>query len=101
MRPSWPPPRIPMVLPCGSGEASDIVGWKLGDGSGLVGAEIVERRSDLRIGEREDRCSQQGGIDGAGATDGESAHRNAGRHLDDREEAILAAERRGLRRYAK
>src|SRR5690606_30410008 len=101
MRPSWPPPRMPMVLPSGSGTAllGNIDGT-LRDGLRLLAAMRVEPLGDIGIAEGEDGGGEQVSIGGTGLADGEGADRIAGRHLDDRQLAVLAAQGPRLHRHA-
>ena len=87
MRPSWPPPRMPMVEPGGSAQRlSCILGLR----------RRSRRRCGLRArGRPRARCrscasararicaAEQAGIGRAGLADGERADRHAGRHLHD------------------
>src|SRR4051812_226119 len=93
MRPSWPPPRMPMVAP--RGRASAIFAGCRGDLGGLLGAIAGQGGVQLLVVEREDRGSEERGVGGAGLADGKSADGDAGGHLDDREQAVLATQRLG------
>src|SRR5690606_36552111 len=88
MRPNWPPPRMPIMLPAGSGEMSSAKGLlgicgKERDRCGLAGAIGIEPVGQVIVGQCQDRCGKQGGIDGAGFADGERADRNTTMHLHD------------------
>ena len=82
-----------MVLPRGSGALLPrLIDGKLRHGLGLRAAMRLEPLGDAGIGEREDGGRQKGGIRGARLADGERADGDAGGHLDDGEQAVLAAE---------
>src|SRR5687767_6535450 len=85
MRPSWPPPRIPMTEPGGRMRRSGSgIGARLGgDGSGLLVAEVPERERNGRPAEGQHLGRQQGGVDGSGLADRQRADRDAGRHLNN------------------
>src|SRR5512144_1204532 len=87
MRPSWPPPKMPMVEPGGSG-TSGIVLDRLSDGLGLRRAEGSDPRGKLLVGKREDLRRKQPGIGRSRLADGERSDRNARRHLVDRQQAV-------------
>src|SRR5260221_7067509 len=89
MRPSWPPPRMPTIMPGASGR-SFIAGTFVHAGR-LVHAPAVEFGRDLVVGKREDGGGEERGVDRPGAADGERADRNSCRHLDDGIKAVLAA----------
>src|SRR5919106_5130405 len=95
MRPSCPPPRMPIVLPGGSG-ASGIILDRLGDGVGLGGAQGGDAVREARVGQRQDLRRKQAGIGGTGFADRQGADRYAGRHLRDGKKAIEALERAAL-----
>src|ERR1700694_2611380 len=80
MRASWPPPRMPMVLPGASG-LSGIILERLGYGFGLRRAPGHDAGGKPRIAERQDLRCEQSGIGGAGLADGKGADRHPGRHL--------------------
>src|SRR5215471_2272412 len=86
MRPSWPPPNIPMLLP--GGRASGIVLRSLGNAVGLGSAPGHDAGGERLIGERKNLRCQQSGIGGASFADGERPHRHAGGHLGDGQEAV-------------
>src|ERR1700758_3554752 len=72
MRPSWPPPRIPMVA---SGLSTSVL--RMGrDRIGLRRAPGVEALAEAGIGQGEHRRSEQRGIDGASLADRERADRD-------------------------
>src|SRR5512143_700903 len=87
MRPSWPPPKMPMVEPGGSG-ASGIVLDRLGDGLSLRRAEGSAACGKLLVGKREDLRREQSRVGRSCLADGERSDRNAGRHLVDRQQAV-------------
>ena len=60
----------------------------------------VEAARDLVAEEGEHGGGEEGGVDRAGTADGKRPDRNAGRHLDDRKEAVLPAERLRFDRHA-
>src|SRR3954469_20492231 len=102
MRPSWPPPRMPMTPPgamtwfCSADFAAGFIGSsmrsrrRLGvrrmmrDFGGLPLAIGGALGRELRIGEGEDRGCEQAGIDRARPADRQGTDRNAGGHLHDR-----------------
>src|SRR5271170_622542 len=95
MRPSWPPPRMPIVPPgaivrLSSAAIGGFVGWLALDGFGLLGAERVEPLGEPRVGERQDGSRQQRRVDRARLADRQRAHGNAPRHLYDRKQAVEA-----------
>src|SRR4029078_2603439 len=92
MRPSWPPPRMPIVMPGATGAGSLIVGRMFLDAGGLVYAPVFKPGGECFVAEGQYGGSEQGGVDGAGAPDRKGADRHASRHLDNRQEAVLAAE---------
>ena len=61
--------------------------------SAVRAARQASSRRQRGVGERQHGGRQQRGVDRARFADRERADRNAGRHLDDREEAVLARER--------
>src|SRR6478672_1047662 len=83
MRPSWPPPRMPMVLPGGS-RASRLILDRLSDGVSLRRAEGSDAKRKPAVAERQDLRRQQSGIGRAGSADGERADRDAGGQLGER-----------------
>src|SRR5688572_11725880 len=105
MRPSCPPPRMPMVLPgamiwprstlMGSALLGSalmvptnpwpllLARWRFGDRFGLLVAIGIEPLAERRVVERDDRRRQQSGIGGARFADGQSTNWNARRHLYD------------------
>src|SRR6185437_13437047 len=93
IRPSWPPPSMPIVLPCGSGSMSIVVARKFRHSGGLASAVGVERGGDLGVAERQHRGGEEGGVGGTSLADGERADRYSGRHLDDRQQAVLSRQR--------
>src|SRR5690349_1610486 len=100
MRPSWPPPRIPTIMPGRTGDGSFIVRRALVDGRRLGHAPAVEPAGNLVAEQSEHGRGEEGSIDRARAADGERPDRHAGRHLDYRQEAVLAAERLRFDRHA-
>src|SRR5437763_6673678 len=96
MRPSWPLPRMPMVEPGGSGPRSmpsGIVLRRLWNRRGLLGTQGLEALGEVLVLECQDLRGEQAGISGSGLADGQGPHRHAGRHLHDREQAVLARQR--------
>ena len=61
----------------------------------------VEPRGQGVVAERQHRGGQQRGVDRARLADRQRADRHAGRHLDDRQQAILAGKRLGGDGHAK
>ena len=103
MRPSWPPPRMPTVDPGGSGVAKPHQASSFGCSATAAvccGPPGFEPRGQGAVGQRQHAGRQQGRIDGARLADGQGSHRNAGRHLDDRKQRILARQRLGFDRHA-
>src|SRR3990170_6890818 len=86
MRPSWPPPRMPMVLP--GGRASGIILWCLGNAVGLCRAPRDDAGGERLVGKRQDLRGEKASIGGAGRADGERADWNAGGHLGDGEQTV-------------
>ena len=68
--------------------------------AGLLRAVCLEPRRERRIVGRQDRGREQAGIDRARLADRQRSDRHAGRHLDDRQQAIHALERLALDRHA-
>ena len=68
--------------------------------SRLLLAERAELRAQIGPGIGEDGHRQQAGIRCAGLADGKRAHRNAARHLHDREQRIETLQRGALHRDA-
>src|SRR5688572_6537565 len=85
MRPSCPPPRMPITLPGGSGPSLRLIGRELGDGLALLAPIGLEAFVELGVVEREDRGGEKRGVGRTGFPDRERADRDARRHLDDRE----------------
>ena len=83
MRPSWPPPRMPIVAPGSSSRPRpnsltlplDV--GRSGDGLGLRLAPGVEPRRERRIGQRQHAGGEQRRVDRAGLADRQRADRNA------------------------
>src|SRR3984893_32968 len=105
MRPSWPPPRMPSVDPGLSTGKLPAMGPRsvlraFADRSGLAAAKLIEAVGEFRVGEREYGGGEERRVDRAGFADREGADRNAGRHLHDGEQAVLALERRRIHRHA-
>ena len=67
---------------------------------GLLVAKRFQPRQHFRVAVGDDGGRQQRGIGGAGSADGESGHRNSGRHLHDGEQRIHAIQRLRLHRHA-
>src|SRR3569833_262129 len=92
MRPSWPPPMMPMVPPGASGLFNVFIEGAsfgtLGYGPRLLGAPGIQFLFHRRIGQAQDRGGMQRGVFGAGLPDGESRHRHPARHLGDRKQGI-------------
>src|SRR4051812_6535362 len=90
MRPSWPPPTIPTVLPGASGLSKLFMTslWLLGDGAGLFGAPGIQALFHTRIGQTQNGGGMQRSILGAGLADGEGRHRHAARHLGNGEQRV-------------
>ena len=63
-------------------------------------AEAAEAVGERRVRAREDRRGEERGVDGAGAADRERPDRDAGGHLDDREQRVHPGERLRLDRDA-
>src|SRR5262245_40955508 len=102
MRPSWPPPRMPIIEPGGSGLAAGIdVRRALRDGFRLRAPPIGEAFCERLVGGRKDRGGKEPGIGRAGLADRERPDRNARRHLHDRIKAVGAFQRARLDRDAK
>jgi hypothetical protein len=66
---------------------------------GLPGAPGVEALGKVRVGKRQHGSGQQRGVDRAGLADGQRTDGHAGRHLDDGQQAVEAAESGGLHRH--
>ena len=97
MRPSWPPPRMPMVAPGFEQALSLWAAWR------RLGLPLrARRRAAWRapVRQRQHGGRQQRRIDRAGLADGERADRDAARHLHDREQRILALQRVRVHRHA-
>ena len=94
MRPSWPPPMIPMVEP-----GAIIPGLRPPIRS-APRARPRAARPSASSPVREHRGGEQRGVDRARLADRQRSDRNAGGHLDDREEAIHALERLGFDRHS-
>src|SRR3990170_8071985 len=99
MRPSWPPPRMPMVLPGGSG-LSGIILERLGYALRLCRSPGHDAGGKAGIAKREDLGCEQSGIGGARFADCQRADRHAGRHLGDGEKAVEAFQRAALDGHA-
>src|SRR4051794_7435346 len=85
MRPSWPPPRMPMTLPCRRGALLlVIIAREEGYRGGLIAAEKLECCLDLGGAEGQDGRRPQCRVGGPGLADGKGPDRDAGRHLHDR-----------------
>ena len=100
MRPSWPPPRMPivasgraatrcMLTPCPSGVSATAVGLRCAPG--------VEPLGERRIGQRQHARGEQRRIDRAGLADRERADRHARRHLHDRQQRVQPRQRLAIR----
>src|ERR1700712_1902 len=85
MRPSWPPPRMPMMLPGGRGALFGIVGGESRTASGLAQPQLFQRGFDLVVEQGQHGGGQQGRIGGASLADCQGADGDAGWHLHDRE----------------
>ena len=111
IQPSWPPPRTPTLTdaaerPEGRGDAGI---RRVEDGARLPAPEALHGLAKPRMLRAQDGGGQERGVDRPGPADGERAHRDAGGHLDDREQRVQPVERarfhghaedgqRGLRR---
>src|SRR5688572_21894198 len=101
MRPSCPPPRMPIVPPGAmvcpvsalmsppAVAALLIPSWAFRHCLGLFMAIAIQPLAQRRVVQGNDRRRQQGGIGRPGLADGKRADRDAGRHLDDGIEAVL------------
>ena len=58
------------------------------DAFGHVGFVLVQAFGHAFIGGRQDLCGQNGGVFGAGLSDGHRGHRHAGRHLNCGQQGI-------------
>ena len=93
MRPSWPPPMMPIAAPRGKRRAhASVLGFRPPPRSGLRDTRVepcgqCRYRRRLRMA-----GGEQSGVDGAGAADGQRPHRNTGGHLHDGEQAIHAGQ---------
>ena len=87
-------------MPGGAAAHHCVVGRTLGDRAVCAARQASSRPASASSTEREDRGGKERGVDGAGASDGERADRNAGRHLDDGERLSWPAKRLGFDRHA-
>ena len=98
MRPSWPPPRTPMIDPGGMTRLTEANRDE--PASRDVVAELLQLRAQVRARRGENRDRQQAGIGGARRSDRHRRDRHAFRHLHDRQQRIEPVERRALHRHA-
>ena len=90
MRPSWPPPRIPIVAPGRIGATSNVV--LLAGLGGALRAPRPETLANLGVSRADDRGGEEGGVRRPGLPDRERAHGDALGHLHDRQESVHAVE---------
>ena len=101
MRPSWPPPRMPIVAPGASISARGITTTgRSATPSVWCCRQRSSRLGDRRVAEREDRGGAQRRVDRAGLADRKGRDRHAARHLHDRQQAVDALERAAFDRHA-
>ena len=73
---------------------------RLGHRGGLPSPPRIQPIRQGGVAQRQDRGGQQGGVDRSRTADRQGGYRNAGRHLDDRQQAVHALQRVRLDRHA-
>jgi hypothetical protein len=85
--------QMPSVLPgVIGGLCSALVNGTLRHGAGLRGPPRIEPDGERRVAQGQNGCGQKRRVHGAGPADRERPNRDAGRHLNDREKAVLAGQ---------
>src|SRR4030095_11432044 len=101
MRPSWPLPRTPIVEPGRMGWEARFKGppafrsrqFLMQGSIGLFRPILPEFLSQFRTRDREDGHCEEGRVGRPWLADGQGAHRDASRHLYDRQQRIHTLKR--------